>query len=528
MLTASQDVDYFIERQRSKLNKPQNQKPNLRQRPVPVSLRLPPPAPSSQSRYTSPNSLEDRLDFKVARILDERPPPANTFPEQSLSPIPYYPEQEPLNYSNDMPANNRMTFFDRFGAHDEKRARLKEDLKREYNDFLHSQRTPRGRAASQAAPPQGNTTRRVQFTENGKVVAPWEKGGKNSIRNSQSMNDVSSSYSATTTTTARDYGNNQIGSVVARTDEQYIRDREEYILELYDQIRELEARKRQLEIESSRLSGSNSSNVTRAHYAEDLTALNTLLAERLNQRNAIDHELARILNRPPVTTSPTLMGNNNLPVMSMSFDSAMQNNQSTMNDDRQRQTNRMNDRRQKRNANDGFQIGQESDKEAEQAAKKRYQQELQAQMREAQMRKVQAKQEKDEYDKKLEADIKRYNYFGRSGGGAPMRDKDGNVIANLADLRNPPQDSYPSSRNPQQQQQQFGGFDDKAYSLGGGTTFITNPISYGGDASSYPANTVKKQNVIFRWIDFDFCLIRIDLNRRIMLVEQLVMAYSAQ
>ena len=155
-------------------------------------------------------------------------------------------------------------------------------------------------------------------------------------------------------------------------------------------------------------------------------------------------------------------------------------------DNRNRQQNR-NDNRSKQNNNNGFQIGREVDKEAEQAAKKRYQQELQAQMREKQLRKIQDKQEKDEYDRKLEMEITRYNYFGRSGGGAPMRDKDGNVIANLGDLRNPQQQQYQSPRS----QQPYTAFDDKVYSLGDGASSITNPPFYSKEPQQqYPLHSV--------------------------------------
>jgi hypothetical protein len=169
-----------------------------------------------------------------------------------------------------------------------------------------------------------------------------------------------------------------------------------------------------------------------------------------------------------------------------SYESSSQRNNQQNNDDRRGQQYR-NDNRSKPKDDNGFQIGHEVDKEVQQATKKRYQQELQAQMREAQMRKMQAKQEKDEYEKKLEADIKRYNYFGRSGGGAPMRDKDGNVVANLGDLRNPKQHQSPRS------QQQNAVLDDKVYSLGAGPSAITNAPFYNGEQQQqYPANSVDK------------------------------------
>jgi hypothetical protein len=229
-------------------------------------------------------------------------------------------------------------------------------------------------------------------------------------------------------------------------------------------------------LESSKLSAGPSSNVVRAHYAEDLGALNTLLSQRLDQRNAVDHELARILNRPPVSATPALVNPGRVSGLGIPFDQpyeppSSQRNQQ-YNDDRRAAQNRDNDR--VRPGGGSFHIGREADKDAEQATKKRYAQELQAQMREAQMRKVQSKQEKDEYERKLESDVNRYNYFGRSGGGAPMRDKDGNVIANLADLRNPPQQT-PRTEMP------VGSLDGKTYILGAGTSSITDSPFYNGD-----------------------------------------------
>jgi hypothetical protein len=250
MLAASQDIDNFIERQRSKLNKSTNRQQITRQRPAPPPLLPPPLPPPPLPQLLPPDNMEDRLDFKVARILGEPSPrvqsqqpyfppspspfTANSFPEQQQQLPPFFPEQEQLRYSNDTGNNNRQTFFDRFGDHDEKRAQLKDDLKREYNEYLRTQQgVSKSRSTSQVP------TRRVQFQQNGPVVAPWEKNDGRTTRNVQSLNDISSSIIATT---------NRAPSRIARNDEQYIRDREEYILELYDQIRELEARKRQLEI----------------------------------------------------------------------------------------------------------------------------------------------------------------------------------------------------------------------------------------------------------------------------------------
>ena len=233
--------------------------------------------------------------------------------------------------------------------------------------------------------------------------------------------------------------------------------------------------------------------VTRAHHTEDLNALNSLLAERLDQRNSIDHELARILNRPPVSSSPTRVVTGGISNLNLSNDISSQGYQQQ---NRRHVQTYHNENRSGTNDN-GFQIGRETDKDAEQTAKKRYQQELQAQMRETQMRKAQAKQDKDEYERKLDADIQKYNYFGRGGGGgAPMRDKDGNVVANLADVRNPPPPSQqpPPPRQQQQQQQSYYPPDDKVYSLGSGLSSLMNPPFYsgGGEQQQYSSNSVNK------------------------------------
>ena len=274
-------------------------------------------------------------------------------------------------------------------------------------------------------------------------------------------------------------------------------------------------------LESNKLSAGGSSQVTRAHYTEDLSALNSLLAERLDQRNAVDLELAHILNRPPVSHSPTRLGSGNMvPPMNMQFEPSYQQAPAQRFPQANgRHPQYQNEKKTARNDN-GFQIGQETDKDDEQAAKKRYQQELQAQMREAQMRKVQSKKEKDDYERKMDAEIQRYNYFGRSGGGggAPMRDKEGNVVANLADLRNPPQNGPPPG--------QYSMPDDKVYTLGNGTSSMANAPFYMGDSqphqqppSSFPGNTVNTSETHLR--SSFFLLFRIaPVRHRIMLEEQ--------
>lgn len=242
MLAASQDIDNFIERQRSQLNKQPN--------------RQPPPRSSTQ-----PNNMQDRLDFKVARILDEPPPriqsqpPYYTPAQQSLADdfIPeqqenFYPQSNPpqRRLSDDRNDGNTAAFFNKFGTYDDKRSQLKNDLKREYNEYLQSKKNiSKSKSTSQLTSPRQNTNnRRVQFQQpNGKVVAPWEKNDNKTARGNQSMNDLSS------TSAPIDYPPNRSRPPIPRNDydEQYIRDRESYVVELHEQIRELEARKRQLE-----------------------------------------------------------------------------------------------------------------------------------------------------------------------------------------------------------------------------------------------------------------------------------------
>jgi hypothetical protein len=227
----------------------------------------------------------------------------------------------------------------------------------------------------------------------------------------------------------------------------------------------------------SRFSSSATSSLARSHYTEDLQALNALLMQRIDQRNALDLELTRILHRPAVSTSPTHVEPINIPNLSMPLEQAYESS-----------TQRSVQQTTQRSALSHRTVH----KELEQEKKKRYKQELDSQVRESQMRKAQVKQEKDEQDRRLESDTHRYDYFGRSGGGAPMRDNDGNVIANLGDLRNP-QQAQPSARSPiplalPPQQQPFA---DRIHSSIAGASSITNAPFYNGEPPQNPATSVR-------------------------------------
>ncbi|XP_025023324.1 centrosome and spindle pole-associated protein 1 [Python bivittatus] len=71
-----------------------------------------------------------------------------------------------------------------------------------------------------------------------------------------------------------------------------------------------------------------------------------------------------------------------------------------------------------------------------------YQQELQQQIREREERRRQEKEEKERYEAKLEAEMKNYNPWGKGGGGAPLRDKKGNLITDLNMMHKQNEDAY--------------------------------------------------------------------------------------
>lgn len=64
-----------------------------------------------------------------------------------------------------------------------------------------------------------------------------------------------------------------------------------------------------------------------------------------------------------------------------------------------------------------------------------YMKELEKQMQEKKIQKLKAKQEQERYDKRLEEENKQYNPFGRGGGGAPLKDSSGNILANLYKIK---------------------------------------------------------------------------------------------
>ncbi|CAD5125245.1 DgyrCDS13487 [Dimorphilus gyrociliatus] len=84
---------------------------------------------------------------------------------------------------------------------------------------------------------------------------------------------------------------------------------------------------------------------------------------------------------------------------------------------------------------------------AKKSAKLTYQQELQKQIEEQKAKKRREKEEKERYDRKIEEEIRNYDPFGKGGGGAPLRDEQGNVVADLRSMHMDNEEKQLSPRN---------------------------------------------------------------------------------
>uniref|UniRef100_A0A7M5V783 Uncharacterized protein n=1 Tax=Clytia hemisphaerica TaxID=252671 RepID=A0A7M5V783_9CNID len=82
-----------------------------------------------------------------------------------------------------------------------------------------------------------------------------------------------------------------------------------------------------------------------------------------------------------------------------------------------------------------------------------YQKELHLQMEIKKEKEAKAKRERERYEQKLEREIEAYDPWGREGAGAPVRNKDGHIVANLKNYQND-HDSPDKPQNHQYQQQQ--------------------------------------------------------------------------
>ncbi|XP_066122365.1 centrosome and spindle pole-associated protein 1 isoform X8 [Saccopteryx bilineata] len=71
-----------------------------------------------------------------------------------------------------------------------------------------------------------------------------------------------------------------------------------------------------------------------------------------------------------------------------------------------------------------------------------YQEALQQQIREREERRQKEREEKEEYEAKLEAEMRSFNPWGKGGGGAPLRDPEGNLITDLNRMHRQNIDAY--------------------------------------------------------------------------------------
>ncbi|CAF0754323.1 unnamed protein product [Brachionus calyciflorus] len=89
-------------------------------------------------------------------------------------------------------------------------------------------------------------------------------------------------------------------------------------------------------------------------------------------------------------------------------------------------------------------------KDAKAIKAREYQEELERQVREKQLKKQKEKEEQEKLDKKMLIETAIYNPYGRSGGGAPIKDKDGNTVANLSQVKSDPLQYSPRDIPPPQ------------------------------------------------------------------------------
>ncbi|XP_067434660.1 centrosome and spindle pole associated protein 1 isoform X1 [Thunnus thynnus] len=79
-----------------------------------------------------------------------------------------------------------------------------------------------------------------------------------------------------------------------------------------------------------------------------------------------------------------------------------------------------------------------------------YQEALKQQIKEREERKRREKEEKERYDAKINAEMMAYNPWGRSGGGAPIKDQRGNLVSDLNHMHRINEESYRNPTNDEQ------------------------------------------------------------------------------
>ena len=91
----------------------------------------------------------------------------------------------------------------------------------------------------------------------------------------------------------------------------------------------------------------------------------------------------------------------------------------------------------------GFAFSEEKNKDLKSLKTREYLDELQRQVREKQLMKQREKEEQERMDRKIAMEAASNNPFGRAGGGAPLKDKEGNVLADLSQVRAEPEQYSP-------------------------------------------------------------------------------------
>jgi hypothetical protein len=92
-----------------------------------------------------------------------------------------------------------------------------------------------------------------------------------------------------------------------------------------------------------------------------------------------------------------------------------------------------------------FNFSEDQNKDIKAIKAREYQEELQRQVREKQLKKQREKEEQEKIDKKFLQEAVVYNPYGKSGGGAPIKDRDGNIVADLKNVRADPEQYSPRS-----------------------------------------------------------------------------------
>ncbi|XP_024910417.1 centrosome and spindle pole-associated protein 1 isoform X1 [Cynoglossus semilaevis] len=89
-----------------------------------------------------------------------------------------------------------------------------------------------------------------------------------------------------------------------------------------------------------------------------------------------------------------------------------------------------------------------------------YQEALKQQIKEREEQRKREKEEKERYDARMEAEMTVYNPWGRSGGGAPIKDQKGNLFSDLNQMHRINEETYknPDFKNDEQRQSSNGEF----------------------------------------------------------------------